>query len=232
MQINLNNFKLTNYSEVMNFGTTCTSGLSIRDLKLDKEKNPIFNDVVTNPKLIYDCLKTDFIHYKTLNGPMNCKDDNIYEFLKMHKLENLKNFIHNEYGIHFLYQDGYNLQDMKDLLEIRTNIFKKKLNENNFLVFIYTHEDSIQYKPCLEKQDENYEYLKLIEEYFIEKYPNLKFKILAFHTNKEYLDTKNIINFKINIDKEYIENDISKNHLRNFLIYRDLITESLKKILL
>lgn len=232
MEINLKNLKINNYSEIINIGSTCTVGICLQELKLNKEKIPIFNDVVTNPRVIYDCLKTDFINYKKLNGPMKYKDNIIYEFLKMHKSETLDNYIHNEYGIYFLYQLNYNLNELNDLIELQINIFKRKLISDKFLIFIFTSEDTIGYKPCLENQDENYKYLKMIEEFFINNYPKLKFKILAFHTNKDYKNTNNIINFNVNVDKENIEDDIFRNNMKNITKYRDLMTETLKKILL
>lgn len=230
MQVDLKNvhLNLQKYDDILSLGTNCVPGMYIYKLNLSKEKIPIFNDVVTTPKLIYDCLQHNFKYYNELQGKMERKDEITYNFLKLFKLDN--KIYYNEYGIFFKNQKDYTLDNLKDLIQLQINIFQNKLKSNKSLIFIFTSEDTISFKDSLEQKDEYDKYLKLIEKFFINNYPNLKFKILAFHTNKDYINTNNIINFNIKISKEYIEDNIDKNYLRNCNDYRLLIEDSIKKI--
>ena len=213
------------YSDIMNIGTLCTAGLSIKSLGLSKEKIPIFNDVMTNPSIIHHSISTDFLYYKKLNGPMEYLDKHIEDYIRNYN-NDLDEIIHNEYGIRFLYQRKYSLEQLQDLLDLQVEIFKKKLSDNKPLLFIFTTEDTINNKKSMELQDTYYSDLIKLEKLLQEKYPQLPFKILAFHTNKYYNDTDHIRNINLIYPEEYIQDNASLSSSTE-LFYRQLITDKL-----
>jgi hypothetical protein len=222
------------FDDILNIGTTCTAGLSIKELGLSKEVIPIFNDVVSTPKTLYDIFMTDFKHYKEL---CNCdsekcisptRDEIIVSYLFLHNGYKRPNLHHNVYGISFIYQDALSEDYLKEYLNLQIGIFKKKLKKSKKLLFIYTHEDSINFPGSYKNREENYFYIVKICEFLKKNYPSLDFLILAYHTNISFEDTEHVVNFEVKIDEEYFTDYLYKPY---FDMYRDVITKSLDSIL-
>jgi len=213
----------------MNIGTTCAAGLAIKSLGLSKEKIPIFNDVLITPSIIHHCVFTDFLYYKKLNGPMEYLDKHMEDYNRNYNSD-IDKHRHNEYGIRFLYQSKYSLEELQDLLDLQVEIFKKKLSDNKPLLFIFAAEDTINNKKSMELQYTYYLDLIKLEKLLQEKYPQLPFTILAFHTNKDYADTEHIRNINLVFPLECIQDNASLSSSSESL-YRIMIRDHLTLVI-
>ena len=119
---------------------------------------------------------------------------------------------------------------MKNIYLRRIERFFNILNTSKNIIFIYSTELCIYNKNIRNKQDENYEYLLKIENFLLNHYINLNFKIINFSMNQEYVNTKNIYNININIDHSKLSDNMETHINEVWCEYRYLIQNEIFNI--
>ena len=71
----------------------------------------------------------------------------------------------------------------------------------------------MHYNEMNNRYNDNYDELCKLRDYIENKYEYNNFTILAIHMNKTYFDTKNIINYTINVPDIYLSDDMSTHNI-------------------
>lgn len=174
---------VANYDAIISFGNKCPTATILRDLKIYKESYP-FDYIPTTAEHIYKYIVDNTDFYPIRGSVLN--KDNIW------------------FG-------NFNIEDDYDNI---INIFKRRFTRlyNNLgskkrILFVYTSEGDC-WNELGNRDTNNYAALCKIRDYIREKYKYDDFLILAVHTNKEFTDVANIINYTIKVDTKYITNDM------------------------
>ncbi len=196
---------INDYEYVVSIGNKCPTSMILRELNIYKESFP-FDYIPTTPCLILKYLENQEEFYPSKNV-VRTKDDVWFG--------------------HFDINDKYDEtietfnRRFKRLFEILEN--KKKI------LFVYTTEADI-YNEMNNRYNDNYNELSKIVEYIIQTYKYDDFRVLCIHTNKSFNDTKNIINFTINVTENYLSDDMSSHTPNTTSLYRNTVKNILKEI--
>ena len=170
------------YDYIVSIGSKCPTRMILKDLGLYKESFP-FDSVKTSPELILKYLKNNEDYFPKKGCYVT--DD----------------------GLAFHY---FNLNESYDetiaTFERRFKRLYTALEDKKRILFCYTSERDL-YNDANSRNNDNYLFLEQIRTYLIEKYMYTDFTILAIHTNKFYVDSFNIINYTVNVDKMYLTDD-------------------------
>jgi hypothetical protein len=198
---------IDDYEYIVSIGNKCPTAIVLRELGLYRESFP-FDFIPTTPKLILKYLRenTEFFPEKNV---VRTKDDVWFG--------------------HFDINEEYEqtIQTFKRRFERLFNILKNKKR----ILFVYTSEADV-YNEMGNRYNDNYGDLLKIVDYIKETYDYDDFKILAIHTNKSFNNTKNIINYTINIADNYLSDDMSTHTEETVNIYRKILKSLIKDILI
>ena len=172
------------YDYIISLGNKCPTTMILRELNLYKESFP-FDYVPTTPNLILKYMKDTTTFFTEKN--------NIYNADKVW------------FG-HFNINDKY--IDTKETFERRFQRLFQALENKKKILFIYTSEADI-YNELGNRYNDNYNDLCKIIDYIKNTYNYNDFTIVAIHTNKSFTDTKNMINYTINVPNKYLSDDMS-----------------------
>lgn len=197
---------INTFDEVVSFGNKCPSTIILREFGIYKKSFP-FDYIPSSPKLILKYL-------------INNED----YFPK-------KNIITTNDGVwfgHFNLDNEYEktIETLKRRFERLINLFKEKKR----ILFCYTSEADL-YNENGNRYNDNYNDLKKITQYIIDTYNYDNFIILAIHNNKIYEDTKNIINYTINVEDKYLSDNMETHTPEICGIYRNILKNLLNEIL-
>jgi hypothetical protein len=177
----------------------------LRELNIYKESFP-FDYIPTTPKLILKYLKNNELFFPD------------------------KNTIYNKDMVWFGHFDFIN--NYETLIETFQRRFTRLydiLANKKKILFVYTSEADV-YNEMNNRYNDNYNDLVEIKDYILNTYKYSDFTILAIHTNKEYDDTNNIINYTINVESKYLS-DNKETHIPDvYNQYRDVLYLLLKNI--
>jgi len=195
----------TNYDCIISIGNKCPTAMMLRKLNIYKESYP-FDYIPTTPQLILNYLKNNESFIPEKNTIIN--NDGVW------------------FG-HFDFLNNYNI--MVDTFNRRFSRLNGALKNKKRILFVYTSEADV-YNEMNNRYNDNYYYLKQIKEYIQDTYDYNNFTILAIHTNKDYPDTKNIINYTIHVDSKYLS-DNKETHIPEICNqYRNILYFLLKNI--
>jgi hypothetical protein len=161
--------KKEDYEHIVSIGRKCQTTLTLKRLQLYKESYP-FDFVPTSPHLILKYLK-DQLDFFPLPNQGNNRDGVWFGHFDVH--ENYAETIQT-------FQRRF--QRLLDILRNRRSVLFV------FASGAYVH-----------PQSDAYEYLCEIETYIYETYGLDNFRILAIHTNRNFPDTKRIMNYTIHL---------------------------------
>ena len=193
------------YEYIVSIGNKCPTTMLLRELNLYKESFP-FDYIPTTPALILKYLQ-------------NTKD-----FFPE------KDVVRTKDGVWF---GHYNISD-----EYETTIttFQRRfqrlfeiLHQKKKILFVYTSEADV-YNEMGNRHNDNYSELCNIKEYIESKYNYDNFTIAAIHVNKNYVNTKNIINYNINVPAEYLSDDMSTHNDKTYSEYRRVLNLIMSEI--
>ena len=196
---------INDYDYIVSIGNKCPTAMILRDLNLYKESFP-FDYIPTTPKLILKYIQdtTDFFPVK-----------------------NIVRTIDDVWFGHFNIDDRY--EETMEAFQRRFTRLLDILNNKKRILFVYTSEADI-YNEMGNRYNDNYAELCNIAEFIEQKYNYDNFTILAIHTNKYYDNTKNIINYTINIPQEYLSDDMSTHTDQTTSPYRNILRTLIKSI--
>tara|TARA_B110001450_G_scaffold115712_1_gene109421 strand:- start:6005 stop:6673 length:669 start_codon:yes stop_codon:yes gene_type:complete len=215
----------------ISLGNNCTVTLSLNNLGLKKESMP-FDYIVSNPRIIYDCFKTNFTHFTNINTKHSeYRDNNLVYFypkikssfpgFPMHSLE-------NEYGIKFHHFGGSPVQ-LSEMFKRRTERFLNILEKSNEeIIFFYCTETYIYDNISRNNSELDYQYLQKIDNYLSNNYKNLKFKIVNFTINKNIENSNHLENIYINVPEEHFSDNCETHKVEVFQPFRKNIQEKIK----
>jgi hypothetical protein len=189
-------FYKEDYTDVMSFGLSPVISEIISecrvesDCRLSSEMFPMFPDYIT-PGTIAECLGSGFELYNRV-----CPDPG--PEYKDSQLANLSidRSNRNIYGA-----------KVEDSAATRSRLFNYKLRTAKGLLFVYGDDTSLRSGDVRSGEFDrsnstvNNSNLQKCSEILRSLYPKLQFKILAFHINREFPSTENIINIRVNIDE-------------------------------
>jgi len=177
----------------------------LKELNLYKQSFP-FDSVPTTPSLILKYLQdtTDFFPKKNTIRT----NDKVW------------------FG-HFDLNEKY--QETIQTLQRRFNRLFDILKNKSKILFVYTSEADV-YNEMGNRYNDNYNELCKIEQYIKETYKYEDFTILAIHTNKSYNNTKNILNYTINVPEIYLSDDMSTHNDKTCRMYRKILELLMKRI--
>ena len=196
---------INDYDYIISIGNKCPSTLLLRSLNLYKESFP-FDYIPTTPQLILKYLKdtSDF-------------------FPERNKIRNISGVW---FG-HFNIIDKYD--ETLETFKRRFNRLFEVLQNKKKILFLYTCEADI-YNELNNRYNNNYDELSNITDYIKNTYKYDDFIILAVHTNKIYKNTKNIINYTINVPNIYLSDDMSTHIKPVYTMYRETLKILIKEI--
>lgn len=197
---------VSDYDCVVSIGNKCPTAMILRELQVYRESYP-FDFIPTTPKLIlkYFQDQTDFYPKKHM---VRTKDDVWFG--------------------HFDLETQY--EDTLQKLKRRFNRLFTSLENKQKILFVYTSEADI-YNEMGNRYHDNYKDLCNLMEYIVIKYNYEDCDLLAIHVNKSYENTKHIMNYTINVPEKYLSNDMSTHTSETCTIYRSVLKELLKKVL-
>jgi hypothetical protein len=230
MNILNNNIKInkTDIDYFISFGVNCCNGIAINETKLRKESLP-FDSIVSSPKIIYHCLINNFKDFTIFDEKKDFLDvdlniSNLFEIMKDDLTKHT-----NKYGIFFNHYLDKDIEVVIETFTRRINRFFSILQNSKNVIFIYSTELSIYNLKFRDSQNEYYEYLIKIEEFLLEKFKNITFKIICFNCNVDHVNTDNILNIKVSIDESKLSDNM-ETHDSTFNEYRLLIKNEINKI--
>jgi len=197
----------TKYDCIISIGNKCPTAMILRKLNIYKKSYP-FDSIPTTPKLILKYIKDNESFFPEKNTISN--KDMVW------------------FG-HFDYLNKYDI--MIDTFKRRFSRLYDALINKKKILFVYTSEADI-YNEMNNRYNDNYDDLVQIKEYIQNTYNYNNFTILAIHTNKEYVDTDNIINYTIQVESKYLS-DNKETHIYEICNqYRNILSFLLKDIFL
>lgn len=196
---------INDYDYIVSIGNKCPTTMTLRDLNLYKEAFP-FDYIPTTPKLILKYLQ-DTSDYFPEKDMIRTKDDVWFG--------------------HFDIIDKYEetIEKLKKRFDRLFDILKNKKK----VLFVYTSEADV-YNEMGNRYNDNYSDLCKIVDYIKETYEYDDFTILAIHTNKSFKNTKNIINYTINVHNDFLSDDMSSHTYDTVANYRYTLQVLLKEI--
>lgn len=208
---------INKYYKIISIGHRCTSQIAINAISTNQEVSPFSWVNNFNSNNVLNVIKTNFSNYIT---------DRI-KIKNYHLKEDLNKIKGHGFG-------HYNINDRRIIESFDRKIkrFIDILNDNiHRYLLVYINEDYI-YNEDYRKDDENYNNLKKINDYLLNKYPNFKFDIfnITFEKRDNY---KNIINiyykrpFNLINRKDWLLNMRQRSRLEN--IFRTDCGKLLKK---
>lgn len=201
-----NYINIHDYEYVVSLGNKCPTTLILRQLNLYNESFP-FDYIPTTPALILKYLQ------------------DTSEFFPE------KNEIVSKDGVWFGHFDTTceKYDETVETLNRRFNRLINILENKSKILFVYTSEADV-YNELNNRYNNNFNELCKIQDYIIDTYKYDNFSILAIHTNKCFDNTKNIINYTINVPEQYLSDDMSTHIPKYWGMYRTEIESLLKKI--
>jgi hypothetical protein len=200
LRINVND-----YDYIVSIGNKCPTTMVLRELNLYKESFP-FDYIPTTPKLILKYLQDTSDYFPQKNE--NRTNDDVW------------------FG-HFDLNDKYD--ETIDKFKKRFNRLFEILQNKKRVLFVYTSEADV-YNEMGNRYNDNYNELCKIANYIKETYEYDDFTILAIHTNKSFKNTKNIINYTINVHKDFLSDDMSSHTYDTVANYRYTLQLLIKDI--
>jgi hypothetical protein len=198
---------INEYDYIVSIGNKCPTAMILRDLNIYKESFP-FDYIPTTPSLILKYLddQTDF--YPKKNTILN--KDKVW------------------FG-HFDINEKYE-ETIKTFRRRFDRLFEA-LRNNKKILFVYTSEADI-YNEMNNRYNNNYDDLTRIISYIIDKYDYHTFTVAAIHTNKEFINTRNLINYTITVPEKYLSDDKSTHTSEIWTEYRSILKSLFKEIFL
>jgi len=195
----------TKYDCIISIGNKCPTAMILRKLNIYKESYP-FDYIPTTPQLILNYLKNNESFFPEKNSIIN--NDKVW------------------FG-HFDFLNNYD--NMVDTFNRRFSRLNDVLKNKKRILFVYTSEADV-YNEMNNRYNNNYNDLLQIKKYIQDTYNYSNFTILAIHTNKEYPDTDNIINYTIHVDSKYLS-DNKETHIPEICNqYRNVLSFLLKDV--
>ena len=219
----------------ISLGNNCTVSLPLDNLNIGTESMP-FDSIISNPRIIYDCLETNFVHFTNIGKKHEKyrKDNLVYYYPKIKKtFHNFPmNSLENEYGIKFHHYSVNTSNQLSEMFKRRTNRFIDILEKSDEeIIFFYCTETYIYDNISRNNQDLDYEYLQKIDNYLSNKYLNLKFKIVNFTINKQIEDHNHIVNINVNVPNNHFSDNCETHTLEVFIPFREVIQTKIKNYL-
>lgn len=178
----------TKFDKMVSIGVRCIPATTMVNTRL-KQETFTFDWIQSNPQIILDCIKDGFKKYNNFGQEkVSDKYDMHIRYEPFYNTEFPKRLI-NEYGMCFTHYTEYDYEKFRDMCKRRSERFMNLLSSDNSILFVYMNDKQV------ELQKKQYKYLLNLEQYLIDTYPDLNFKILALHDISE-TDTKRIINLK------------------------------------
>ena len=193
------------YDYIVSIGNKCPTKMILSTLNIYKESFP-FDSIPTTPFLILKYLQNQEDFYPEKNVVRT--KDNVW------------------FG-HFDINHNYNktIDTFKHTFNRLFNILENKKK----ILFVYTSEADV-YNELNNKYNNNYNDLCRIVEYIIETYKYDNFKLLCVHTNKSFIDSNNIVNYRINVPSHYLSDDMSTHTPQTALEYRSTLENLMREI--
>jgi hypothetical protein len=193
------------YEYIVSIGNKCPTTMILKDLNIYTNSFP-FDYIPTTPYLILKYIQNQDEFYPE------------------------KNIIRTKDNVWF---GHFNLNDKYDeTIEMFKRRFERLfylLKNKKKILFVYTSEADI-YNEMNNRYNDNYNQLSKLVEYITQTYKYDNFKLLCIHTNKSFNDTKNIINFTINVPDKFLSDDNSTHNDEVCLEYRTNLKNLLKNI--
>ena len=164
-------FKIEEYEIIVSIGIRCIPSIAMADLKI-KQDTYTFDWTQSNPQVVLDCIKDNFIKYNNFNFD---KINNLYDLNLRYPKDFEKSFDNkfiNEYGMCFTHYTNLKYDEFKNLCNRRSKKFMELLTSTKKILFVYVSTEKI------ELQIKQYNYLIEFEKYLLNNYPKLNFKIL------------------------------------------------------
>ena len=193
------------YQEIISIGNKCATAIMLRDMKIYKQSYP-FDFVSSTPKLILKYLK-DTTEFFPKRGETHTKD--------------LVFFGH--FDVHTKYEET--IETFKRRFERLFTALKEKKR----ILFVYTSAADI-YNEMGNGKSDNYGDLIKLQDYIIQTYGYDNFTILAVHINKDCPNTKNIINFSMNIDQKYLSDNMETHLPEIYYPFRTTLIHFMRKV--
>ena len=222
---------MCNYMYI-SLGNNCTVSIALRELDINSESLP-FDSVISNPRIIYDCLHTNFSHFINIKSAhKEYRTDNLLYYYPKIK-STFPGFpmtsLENEYGIKFHHYFGKKSNELVTMFQRRINRFNNLLSCSDTLIFFYCVETYIYDNISRENKDTDYEYLQKIDEYLSNNYCGIKFTIVNFTLNETRDNSKNIVNLRIDFPVEYFSDNCETHRPDVFKLYRKLVSDKIKE---
>jgi len=201
------NVNAIDYDAIVSIGNKCPTAMILRELGIYRESFP-FDYVPTTPELILKFLRDPVEFYPGKSQIVTA--DGLW------------------FG-HFDLQSGYDVT--METFKRRFDRLFSLLESKKRILFVYTSEADI-YNEMGNRYRDNYRDLLRLRDYLSEKYQISDFLILAIHTNKEYKDEANMINYTIHVDQKYMSDNKETNCPELWDLYRNLLRTLFSKIFL
>ena len=193
------------YDHIVSIGNKCPTTMILRDLNIYKEAFP-FDYIPTTPRLILKYLQDPTEFYPKKNIVRT--NDKVW------------------FG-HFNINDKYD-ETIQNFQRRFSRLFDA-LNKKQKILFVYTSEADV-YNEMNNRYNDNYSELQKIVSYIIDTYKYDDFTIISINTNKTLDDTKNIINYRINVPDKYMSDDMSTHISSVYSQYRLVLKSIMSEI--
>lgn len=198
------------YDKILSIGHRCTPHIVIQQLFGKSETTPFSWVNTFNAKNVLNCFQNNFENFT----------ENKYSLDYFRTVD--KHHLSTEFSFH-----NYPIEN-----EMLVESFKRKikrleqyLNSDMKILFIYANDDYIANENYRDITEENYNYLKELNDHITKKYPQLDFTIMNI-TAVPLENYGNIINKFIEYNRRL---DIK--HAVNFHLYNTVITQFRNKVI-
>jgi hypothetical protein len=186
----------------ISLGCNCLPALIFESFNLKRETLP-FDWIPNTPKIVKDCLDTEFKYYTLFDTPTIKSDFND----ELHRLQlqlapTFKTSHINYYNNWFVHDTRLTQTELKVQQKRRISRFISLLNGPEELTFVFTNEHAIYLKEYYCRQKDYYNDLIDIQNIIINKYNKKNFKIMAFFVNEEFPATDYITTYSVHWDKD------------------------------
>ena len=199
---------MTKYDTYVPIGNKCISATALEKLGLRKESFPLDWIMIGMPTVLH-LFTNHFNEFYPLN---NAEGDYInHDFKEYLGFEHFADKTHAENHITFQRR----VQKLYDILE-----------SNKSVLFVYTTESFLYHKWLRDQEPEHYQALLDLDHFLSSNYSQLKYRILAIHTNTVHENSGNIVNITFNYPHV---SDNGETHREPFLSeYRASVTKLIK----
>jgi len=188
------------YDEYISIGDRCTTAASLSKLNVKKHAYP-FDWIITNPVLILNFIKNKF------------KD--------FYSIENMDGYINQKTNISFIHFSSHTHIENYETFNILIKWLYEIFESTQTILFIYTTESQLFSQESRNNEQQYYQGLKDLINYFKEKYVNFKFHILAIHTNVMHENNiKELTNLTIECDTEFMNYNMELSPEMNMLYHK------------